>query len=134
MKIYQCLKYLEVWSQLQIRGLDLQNSKILSKLSKLVKHIKFLLNTLLNIVNFALFKMNIRRELIYHAEFSRLYVIQNVYSIAEERTSLKYTSAICMCTYLLKIKRYVVVLSIKELYIYFKIKIKNTFCNSFHFI
>lgn len=66
MKIYQCLKYLEVWSQLQIRGLDLQNSKILSKLSKLVKHIKFLLNTLLNIVNFALFKMNIRRELIYH--------------------------------------------------------------------
>lgn len=62
MKIYQCLKYLEVWSQLKIRELDLQNSKILSKLSKLVKHIKFLLNTLLNIVNFALFKMNIRRE------------------------------------------------------------------------
>lgn len=80
----------------------------------------------MNIVNFALFKIKIRRELIYHAEFSRLEVIQYVYSKAEERTSLKYKGAICMCTYLLKIKRYALVLSIKELYIYFKIKIKKT--------
>lgn len=29
----------------------------------------------------------------YNAEFSRLEVIQNVYSKAEEQTSLKYTSA-----------------------------------------
>lgn len=90
---------------------------MLSNLSKLVKHIKFLLNTSLNIVYFALFKINLRRELIYHAEFFRLEVIQNVYS--KERTSLKYISAICMCTYfILKIKRYAVVLSIKELYLF----------------
>lgn len=80
----------------------------------------------MNIVNFALFKIKIRRELIYHAEFSRLEVIQYVYSKAEERTSLKYKGAICMCTYLLKIKWYALVLSIKELYIYFKIKKKHS--------
>lgn len=85
----------------------------------------------MNIVNFALFKIKIRRELIYHAEFSRLEVIQYLYSKAEERTSLKYKGAICMCTYLLKIKWYALVLSIKEVYIYFKIKKKTQFATVF---